>query len=141
MSDQHAVDMASIEALSVVFAAALVWLSALVQNLTTFVQRGTQYTLSDRSLPPSQAGFFGRATRTLSNNMESALMWVPPVVVILVLHHTSSISHLAAQTYLGARAVFVVSYWFGIPVIRSAAWFVGMVCCATVAVLAVGAVW
>ena len=88
----------SMEAVSVIVAAVLAWLSALVQNLTTFVQRGTQYTLSDRSSPPSQAGFFGRATRTLSNNMESALMWVPPVVVILVLHQPSSISPFSSAS-------------------------------------------
>jgi uncharacterized MAPEG superfamily protein len=137
---QQTADLASIEAFSVVFAAALVWLSALVQHLTNVMQRGTPYVIGDRSTPPSMAGFFGRATRTLANNIESALMWVPPVVVILMLHHTGWASHLAAQTYVMARVVYAVSYWFAIPVVRSLSWFVGMVCCATAAVLAVGAV-
>jgi uncharacterized MAPEG superfamily protein len=138
MVDQHsAVDVASIEAISVVFAGALVWFSALVQHLSNVVERGTQYVISDRSAPPSLVGFFGRATRTLTNNIESALMWVPPVVVILMLHHTSWISQLAAQTYVGTRAVYALSYWLKIPVIRSLAWFVGMICCGTAAVLAV----
>lgn len=132
-----AIDMASIEAFSVVFAAALVWLAALVQHLTNVMERGTPYVIGDRSTPPSLEGFFGRATRTLANNIESALMWVPPVVVILMLHHTSWMSHLAAQTYIAARVVYVFSYWFKIPLIRSLAWFVGMICCATAAVLAV----
>lgn len=130
-------DFSSIEALSVVFAAALVWLAALVQHLTNVVQRGTPYVVGDRSSPPPLVGFFGRATRTLANNVESALMWVPPVVVILLLHRTSSISQLSAEAYIGARSIFVLSYWLKIPLVRSLAWFVGMVCCAIVAWLAI----
>src|SRR5712672_3931750 len=44
-----ATDMASIEAISVVFAAVLVWLSALVQNLSNASERGAKYVMSDRS--------------------------------------------------------------------------------------------
>jgi uncharacterized MAPEG superfamily protein len=135
-----AADIASIEAISVVFAAVLVWLSALVQHLTNVSQRGTPYVVSDRSVPPAMDGFFGRATRTLANNIESALMWVPPVVVILVLHRTTWATQLSAETYIGARVVYALSYWFKIPFVRSMAWFVGMICCGAVAVLAVASI-
>lgn len=129
-------DTTSIEAISVVVAAALIWLSALVQHLTNVVERGSQYAISDRSAPPPMDGFFGRATRTLANNLESALMWVPPVVVILILHRTTWLSEAFAVTYIAARIVFAVSYWLKIPVVRSLAWFAGMICCAGVTVLA-----
>ena len=137
MLSQNATDVVSIEAISVVFAAVLVWLSALVQHFSNMSQRGTQYVVSDRSASPSLEGFFGRATRTLANNIESALMWVPPVVVILLLHRTTWASQLSAEIYIGARVVFAFSYWFNIPVVRSLAWFVGMICCGAVAVIAV----
>ena len=128
-----------IEAISVVFAAVLVWLSALVQNLSNASERGAKYVMSDRSgsVSPPLQGFFGRATRTLANNIESALMWVPPVVVILMLHRTTWVSQLSAEAYIGARVVFALSYWLKIPVVRSLAWLVGMVCCGVVAVFAV----
>ena len=132
--------MASIEAISVVFAAVLVWLSALVQNLSNASERGSKYVMSDRSVSAPLQGFFGRATRTPANNVETALMWVPPVVVILMLHRTTWISQLSAEAYIGARVVFALSYWLKIPVVRSLAWLVGMVCCAAVAVLAVVAI-
>jgi uncharacterized MAPEG superfamily protein len=139
MPGEHSVEyVASIEAVSVVFAAALVWLSALVQHMGNVVLRGTSYVVGDRSVPPPQEGFFGRSTRTLANNVESALMWVPTVLVILVLHRTSWASQLSAEAYIGARIVFTLSYWLKIPVVRSLAWFVGMICCGAVAVLAVG---
>ena len=129
--------IASVEAISVVFAAAMVWLSALVQHFTNVVKRGTAYVVGDRTVPASQEGFFGRATRTLANNVESALMWVPSVIVILILQRTSWLSQLTAEAYVAARSVFAMSYWLNIRLVRSLAWFVGMVCCAIVALLTV----
>src|SRR5467141_3483375 len=114
-----AIDTALIEAISVVFAAVLVWLSALVQNLSNASERGSKYVMSDRSVSPPLQGFFGRAARTLANNVESALMWVPPVVVILLLHRTTWISQLSAEAYISARVVFAFSYWLKIPGVRS----------------------
>jgi uncharacterized MAPEG superfamily protein len=52
-------------------------------------------------------------------------------------HRTTCASQLSAETYIGARVVFALSYWFNIPVVRSLAWFVGMICCGAVAVMAV----
>ncbi len=92
--------------------------------------------IGDHSVPPPLQGFFGRATRTLANNIESAL-WVPPMVVILILHRTTWASQLSAETYIGARVVFALSYWFNIPLVRSSAWLVGMICCGAAAVMAV----
>lgn len=132
-----AADMASIEAMSIVFAAVLVWLAAVVQHFGNVAARGPQYVMSDRSVSPSLQGFFGRATRTLANNIESALMWAPSAIVILLLHRQSWASQLSAGIYVGTRTVFVLSYWLNIPVVRSLAWFVGMICCGAAAVLAV----
>src|SRR5882724_351324 len=64
-----ATDMASIEAISVVFAAVLVWLSALVQNLSNASERGAKYVMSDRSVSPPLQGFFGRATRAVDDRL------------------------------------------------------------------------
>jgi len=139
-SQNNAADVASIEAVSVVFAAVLVWVSALVQHISNASQRGPQYVISDRSVPPPMEGFFGRATRTLANNIESALMYAPPVVVILLLHRSTWVSHLSAATYIAARVVFALSYWLKIAGLRSLAWLVGMICCGAVAVSAFVAV-
>jgi uncharacterized MAPEG superfamily protein len=125
------------EAVSVIVAAVLVWLSALVQHLSNVSERGPQYVMSDRSVLPPMQGFFGRATRTLANNIESALMWVPPMVVILILHRTTWLSQLFAAAYICARILFALCYWLKIPVVRSLAWLAGMICCAAVTVLTV----
>lgn len=139
-SQNTATDVASIEAISVVFVAVSVWVSALVQHIGNASQRGPQYVMSDRSAPPPMEGFFGRATRTLANNIESALMYAPPMVVILLLHRSTWVSQLSAVTYIAARVVFAFSYWLKIVGVRSLAWLVGMICCGAVAVSALVAV-
>ena len=122
-----------VEAASVLFAGALVWLSAIVQHFSNVLERGAQYVMSDRSVPPPMNGFFGRASRTLSNNIESALMYVPPVVILILLGRTSLATGLAAAAYICARGIFSISYWLKIPALRSLAWLVGMISCAVVA--------
>lgn len=123
-----------IEAASVLFAGFLVWLSALIQHFTNVLERGAQYVTSDRSVAPAMQGLFGRATRTLSNNIESALMYAPTVLVLIALERTNATTALAATTYIGARGVFSIAYWMNIPVIRSVAWLAGMICCAAMMV-------
>lgn len=121
---------ATAEIASVTFAAILVWSSVLAQHLSNVANRGAGYAMSDRSVAPEMAGFFGRATRTLANNMESALMYVPATLALVLLGHTSGLSHITAVVYVLARALFTLTYWLKIPVIRSFAWLAGMICCA-----------
>lgn len=126
----------AIEIASVLVAASLVWVSAMVQHSSNVITRGTRYVLSDCSIAPDMAGFFGRASRTLSNNMESALMYIPPAVILIILGQSNFTSQTMAAVYIGARCTFSVAYWFNLP-IRSVAWLTGMICCAVAVGLAV----
>jgi uncharacterized MAPEG superfamily protein len=129
MADLGAPVGATVEIGSVVFAAFLVWASALVQHISNVVNRGAGYAVSDRAVAPEMTGFYGRATRTLSNNLESAIMYIPPALVVAILGKAAGITHYAALIYVAVRIVFSVSYWLNIPLIRSLAWFAGMICC------------
>lgn len=119
-----------IEVASVLLAATLVWLSALIQHLTNVIKRGAGYVMSDRSIAPGMEGFFGRASRTLSNNIESALMYAPPMLLLLLLGRTGPATHAVALIYIVARSVFSVAYWLRISPVRSLAWLTGMICSA-----------
>jgi uncharacterized MAPEG superfamily protein len=130
MIDPTAHATASIEVASVTFAAFLVWASVLVQHLSNVARRGAGYVMSDRSVPPDMSGFFGRATRTLSNNIESALMYVPSTLLVIFNGGAGSLSGYVASTYILARLIFTASYLLNIPNVRSLAWLIGMICCA-----------
>ena len=133
-------NFAGIETASVVFAAMLIWLSAVIQHVSNVASRGAQYVMSDRSAPQDMTGFFGRATRTLSNNLESALMFVPLALLCMLTGHSNAVTHLASAIYIGARSVFSLSYWFKIRTIRSVSWAAGMVCCVVMAYCAAMAI-
>ena len=137
MAGSLASGAASTEIISIGFAALLVWASALVQHLSNTVLRGSGYVLSDRSDAPEMSGFFGRATRTLSNNMESALMYIPPTLLVIVLGKEGAASHYCAYVYIIARSIYSVSYWLKIPGARSFALLTGMICCAVMVYVAV----
>lgn len=127
----------SVETLSVIFAAGLVWFSAIVQHFANLALRGSGYVAGDRSEPPDMKGFFGRATRTLANSIESAVMFVPAMLAVIVLGKATSFSHTAATVYMAARSIFALAYWLRIPVIRSLAWGTGMICCVVLYMIAV----
>ncbi len=113
-------------AVSIVFTGLLVWISAIVQHVTNVKLRGASYVMSDRSKATSDEGFLGRAGRTLRNNMESSLMFVPIALVAEISHARTSIATWSAAAYIAARAIFTVSYWWNINPLRSYAWSVGM---------------
>ena len=125
------------ESISIIFAAMLVWLAVIVQHITNVVLRGVTYVTGDRSMAPPTNGFFGRATRTLANNVEAAVMYIPPTILIVLTQKTSAVTYWTAVVYIGVRAFYNISYWLKIPQIRSYAWLTGMICSAIMAVLAV----
>ena len=126
----------SIESASLIFMGALVWVSALAQHFANVAARGAAYAVSDRSTAPEMAGFYGRATRTLANNMESALMYGPPTILIILLDRSSTVTHWTSGIYIVARTLFTLSYWLRIPNVRSLGWLAGMFCAAAMAVAA-----
>jgi uncharacterized MAPEG superfamily protein len=128
-----------VEIISVVFAAFLVWASALAQHFSNVSNRGPGYAMSDRAVAPEQNGFYGRATRTLANNIESALMYAPPTLVLIALGKAGAVSHYAAAVYIVVRATFTITYWLRIQGIRSIAWLVGMIVAALMYYLAIAA--
>lgn len=129
------------EVLSLLFTGTLVWLSALVQHLNTGMTRGPRFALSDRSQPLSDDGFSGRASRTLRNNMESGLMYVPVAAALILLHGQNDASALVAITYVIARGIFTIAYWFRINLLRTGAWLVGMVAIALQTILVTETLW
>ena len=106
--------------------ACLIFLSAAVQHAGTVIMRGVGFVISDRSDPMPETGFSGRARRTLQNNLESAAMMLPLVVVLLVTGTGNLTTQAAGGVYLLARFGFSLAYWLGISTVRSVSWAIGM---------------
>jgi uncharacterized MAPEG superfamily protein len=108
--------------LAILTAGALVFLAAAVQHLNTVTANGIAFAFTDRSTPLSREGFAGRAARTVQNNLESAAMFTPPAILLLVTGAETPLTAAAAGTYIAARIAFTLAYWSARNRLRSASW-------------------
>lgn len=106
---------------------ALTFVAAAMQHLYTVRSKGVRFVMTDRSQPLPDDGFAGRSTRALRNTVESAAMYVPAVVVVIVVAGQSFLTAVGAGVYLAARVGFLLTYWAGINRLRSAFWAAGMI--------------
>lgn len=113
-------------ATAILVASALVFLSAAIQHLNTIFGKGLEFVISDRSAPLAREGFAGRAARTLQNNLESAAMFIPPALLLVMSSSEAGVVHAAAGIYAVARIGFTLAYWSGLNPLRTLFWAIGM---------------
>jgi uncharacterized MAPEG superfamily protein len=119
---------------SIVYAGALVRISALAQHVGNLTSHGMQWVAGDRSQAVPDDGFPGHASRALRNNLESAAMWVPIAVVAVARDETSTLLFWVPLVYIVVRTTFTLGYWLRINPMRSLSWLAGMICIAVSAV-------
>ena len=105
---------------------AFVFAAAAVQHLYTVRSKGVRFVMTERSQPLPDDGFAGRSARALRNTVESAAMYGPAVVVLVLVAGQTFLTSVAASVYIVARAGFLLAYWAGINGLRSAFWAAGM---------------
>ena len=120
--------------LSIAFCGALIWLSAVVQHVANLSAQGTKWVTGDRATAPNESGFAGRAARMLRNNIESAAMYVPVALGVVLLHLSSPIIAWAVVVYMAVRTSFTLAYWLRINQLRSLSWLIGMICILALAI-------
>lgn len=80
---------------------------------------GARDSISDRG------AMLGRARRANANMVESLLMFVPLVLVAHGAGALNEMTQLGAGIFLAARIAYAPLYWFGVPYLRTLAWFAG----------------
>ena len=71
--------------------------------------------------------FHGRTKRAQANFTESMVMFVPLCLIAVYSNDTSSLTALGAALFFYGRLVFAPSYYFGVPWLRTLAWFVSII--------------
>ena len=66
----------------------------------------------------------GRAKRANYNMIEALVMHAPLVLIAILLDRTNEMTVLGGWLFVAGRAVYAPLYWFGVPVLRTLAWFV-----------------
>ena len=69
----------------------------------------------------------GRARRAQANFTEGMVMFVPLVLAAAYLDEFSALTAAGAAVFFYSRLVFAPMYWFGVPWLRTLAWFASIV--------------
>ncbi|MCA8901167.1 MAG: MAPEG family protein [Hyphomonas sp.] len=114
----------------------LTWLSATVALFFVYllgevVLGNIQYTpkelLGSRDgLAPNNPAL-ARAKRATSNMVEAMCMFVPLVLIAAVTGKSNEMTAYGAMTFFFARVAYAPLYWFGVPTLRTLAWFAGVI--------------
>ncbi|GAA0852842.1 MAPEG family protein [Aliiglaciecola litoralis] len=73
-------------------------------------------------------GFGARAKAVHENSFEALIMFTPGAVTAIATGTTGYLADTLAITFVVARMMYALCYWFDIHVLRSAVWFVGFGC-------------
>lgn len=67
-----------------------------------------------------------RAKRANANMVEALVLFVPLILVAAYLERFNAVTALGAALFFWSRVAYAPLYWFGVPMIRSLAWFVSI---------------
>lgn len=81
----------------------------------------------DEMPPAGLTVFHGRTKRAQANFTESMVMFVPLCLIAVYSNETSSLTALGAALFFYGRLVFAPCYYFGVPWLRTLAWFVSII--------------
>jgi uncharacterized MAPEG superfamily protein len=106
---------------------ALFFVYLLGEVVTGNMQYKPKDLLGPRDNLPPQNTAVGRAKRATSNMLESLIMFAPLVLIAAYTNRFNEMTALGAAIFFWARVAYAPSYWFGLPVVRSLIWAVGLI--------------
>lgn len=118
---QMAFELKMLAAAVVIGLVHLLWASAAAQP-----QRGLKWNVGSRETPVVLTGMAGRLERAFSNFRETFAFFVAAVLVAYLGGRLGALTAGGTALYVGARAVYVFLYAFGVPVVRSLVWVASM---------------
>jgi uncharacterized MAPEG superfamily protein len=124
---QQGMLLMSIELQMLVYSTGLLILLVLIQAVAGVQSAGLMPLAGPRDdLPPAKK-FHARMLRVVDNHREGLIMFAPLVLVLAATQISNQWTELGAQLFFWSRVVHAVLYIAGVPMVRPAAWTVGIV--------------
>lgn len=111
--------------LSLLFAGAFHAVLLMAHGTYIALTHGLIWGTGRRDKPVSATDLGRRFDRSVTNNVESLIAFVPIAVVVVLLDVQNEVVEQAALVYVVARLIFVGVYLFNVPYVRTAFWFAG----------------
>ena len=106
----------------------------LAQPLVLARTKGLVYVTGNRADPvDSDVPVAGRLSRTVSNSIEAAVLFVPLVLATEVLGISNALTQWGAIVFVAARVAYAMLYPLGVVGLRTLAWNTGFVALAAMA--------
>ena len=106
--------------------AALFFVYIFAEVIAGNLQYSTKELLGARDNLPEYNSAVGRCKRATSNMLESMIMFAPLILIAHATDRLNDMTALGAAVYFWGRAAYAPTYWFGVPVVRTLAWFVSI---------------
>lgn len=101
-------------------------LQLLIATQCATQQRGVRWNLGNRDTNSPLTGVAARLDRAFKNFLETFPFFIAAVLVTTQMKSSTPTSSLGAQLYFYARAVYVIVYALGIPILRTLIWGVSV---------------
>lgn len=89
-----------------------------------------------RQQQASLKGFGERANAAHYNSFEALIVFAAAVLITALSGPVGSISVTLAWVFVASRIGYLGCYWYNLATLRSLIWFIGMVCCFAMAIIA-----
>jgi len=106
---------------------AVFFVMIMVQAILSDKEHGIKHGAGARDNTVDKTLIVQRAKRANQNMIESLIMFIPLVLVAVMTERTNAMTALGAAMFFWGRLAYAPLYWFGVPWLRSAAWFVGII--------------
>ena len=106
---------------------AIFFVMIMTQGLLSDINHGVKYALGARDDSVDKTLIEQRAQRANQNMIEGLIMFIPLVLVAVITERTNGMTALGAAMFFWGRLAYAPLYWFGVPWLRSGAWFIGII--------------
>ena len=106
---------------------AIYFVMIMVQALFSDKEHGLKHSAGARDNAVDKTLMVQRAKRANANMVESLIIFIPLILVAVTTERANGMTALGAAMFFWGRLAYAPLYWFGVPWLRSGAWFVGII--------------
>ena len=106
---------------------ALYFVMIAVQAVASDREHGLKHNAGARDNAVDKTLFVQRAKRANQNMLEGMMMFVPLILVAIHTGQTAMPTAVGAALFFFGRLAYAPLYWFGVPWLRSVAWFASII--------------
>jgi len=98
-----------------------------IQSIAGIKSNGLSYAAGARDAAKDISTLKGRADRTVANHIEGMMLFVPLALVAHAMGLSGDMIVKGSWMYIIGRAIYPLTYWTGLPWVRTLIWGVSLI--------------